>query len=736
MEKRFILGHGECLVSNLVAPKLSPNKNHPYKNRDEVYARLLPEYFAMKESINSLDERFCPDNESVFCVDLHPAYLSKSYFPQRLFRILDLRPIGSRLIAVKPQISTKSVPPEFEHSLEIFVATKRNNFDKIEQSLLKPDLFDDVRKIEKIHAFSQYERLRGDWREANVFEVVLHARVIRDDRIISSMIDLAKQNDIEVLQEQRLFASGLCFLPMRGEKGAVQNLDSFSFLRVARAMPHLRDLVPMLRTSDYSEHIDFDPPEPDENSDCKVAVFDGGCMVPHKLEKWVHAYAWKETMPNFDAIKHGSMVNSAFLFGSYNKDNPCPPVSQVDNYRVLNNEEENGLELYNAISRISQVLKGKEYHFVNLSIGPDLSIDDDEVHAWTAILDEYLSTGNTLLTVAAGNNGEKDRESGNARIQVPSDSVNAMAIGASSDIAENNNWDKTFYSSWGPGRSPGKIKPDLLAFGGSLNNPFIVLSPGSDNQIISSMGTSFSAPYALHIAVSLKKRFPELTPLALKCLLIHKANRKKNYSELLNKHGWGCLYKSIDKYVLCPEGEVTVLFQGKLEAGKYIKAPIPIPAVKMNGNIVLLATLCYATPVDPKDPANYTRSGLEVRFRPKISSIKGNDPNRPDTKPFFDSDSYASESDLRRDSLKWDTVLHGEKTMRASSLTEPFFEIHYMARRGGSVASEANEIPYALLVTLKATHEPNIYEQVAERYAVLNPIEEVIPVTVQIGVNS
>ena len=85
------------------------------------------------------------------------------------------------------------------------------------------------------------------------------------------------------------------------------------------------------------------------------------------------------------------------------------------------------------------------------------------------------------------------------------------------------------------------------------------------------------------------------------------------------------------------------MFQGKLEAGKYIKAPIPIPAVKMNGNIILLATLCYATPVDPKDPANYTRSGLEVRFRPKISSIKGNDPNRPDTKPFFDSDSYASD---------------------------------------------------------------------------------------------
>ena len=70
--------------------------------------------------------------------------------------------------------------------------------------------------------------------------------------------------------------------------------------------------------------------------------------------------------------------------------------------------------------------------------------------------------------------------------------------------------------------------------------------------------------------------------------------------------------------------------------------------------------------------------------------------------------------------------------MRASSLAEPFFEIHYMARSGGSIANDAKEIPYALLVTLKSYQITDIYEQVAERYAILNPIEEFVPVAIQI----
>lgn len=107
MEKKFILGHGERLISDLKAPRISPNKRHPYDDPDEVYARLLPEYTITKNTIQNLENRFCPRDEAVFCIDLHPAYLSKSYFPDRLLGKLELRPVGSRLIKLTPSISTK-----------------------------------------------------------------------------------------------------------------------------------------------------------------------------------------------------------------------------------------------------------------------------------------------------------------------------------------------------------------------------------------------------------------------------------------------------------------------------------------------------------------------------------------------------------------------------------------------------------------------------------------------------
>jgi hypothetical protein len=64
------------------------------------------------------------------------------------------------------------------------------------------------------------------------------------------------------------------------------------------------------------------------------------------------------------------------------------------------------------------------------SLGPELPIDDDEVHAWTAVFDDYLSKGGCLATVAAGNGGEGDDAIGANRVQVPADCVNALAAGA------------------------------------------------------------------------------------------------------------------------------------------------------------------------------------------------------------------------------------------------------------------------------------------------------------------
>jgi hypothetical protein len=86
--------------------------------------------------------------------------------------------------------------------------------------------------------------------------------------------------------------------------------------------------------------------------------------------------------------------------------------------------------LYDVLGRIDQVLVDKDYQLINLSIGPRLPIEDDDVHAWTAVIDDRLSRGTTLATIAVGNDGDGSAKDGLNRIQVPADCVNALAVGA------------------------------------------------------------------------------------------------------------------------------------------------------------------------------------------------------------------------------------------------------------------------------------------------------------------
>jgi hypothetical protein len=143
-------------------------------------------------------------------------------------------------------------------------------------------------------------------------------------------------------------------------------------------------------------------------------------------------------------------------------------------------------ELYEVLERIQTVLSQQRYHLVNLSLGPILPIDDDDVHAWTAVIDELLATRDTLATIAVGNTGESDAAAGLNRIEVPADCVNALAIGACD--SQDAGWQRATYSSIGPGRSPGLIKPDFVAFGGSLARPFLVIGEGEPRRSNRSAG--------------------------------------------------------------------------------------------------------------------------------------------------------------------------------------------------------------------------------------------------------
>ncbi|MDN3612619.1 hypothetical protein QWZ16_23775 [Vibrio ostreicida] len=113
------------------------------------------------------------------------------------------------------------------------------------------------------------------------------------------------------------------------------------------------------------------------------------------------------------------------LIATYQWENP---YTKVDIVRVLSATDTDP-DLFDVLSRIEAVLQKKEYKYVNLSLGPRLAIDDDDVHVWTSVIDRLLQDGHCFATVAIGNDGELDGEF--ARIQPPSDMVNCFAVGAS-----------------------------------------------------------------------------------------------------------------------------------------------------------------------------------------------------------------------------------------------------------------------------------------------------------------
>lgn len=82
------------------------------------------------------------------------------------------------------------------------------------------------------------------------------------------------------------------------------------------------------------------------------------------------------------------------------------------------------------LERVRAVLSTTTFDFINLSIGPAMPVDDNDVHSWTSVLDDHLADGKTLAAIAAGNNGEADEALGLNRVQVPADCVNALAVGA------------------------------------------------------------------------------------------------------------------------------------------------------------------------------------------------------------------------------------------------------------------------------------------------------------------
>jgi hypothetical protein len=738
-QTNFLIGRGELLAYDIKGPRRGMDKVEVY-TLQQARNRLMLQFDNVAANLDNLPDNSCPGDLGVARLALNPSYIARSYFPVAMLRSTGLESIGSRIIKLTPQSWSKKGTPRESTTTELFVAGKREAFRQLKDwagQLVEGSIeAKDLSHIERFSPFSPKDRIVSLRKEKNrFFEVGIHLLPSDNDQLVQrAFAKYATSVGVTIHTDLAFGAGNLWFLPVEATHDNLERLAEFSFVRVIRPMPKLRGMRPVQRSAGVTVMCSL-PNEQPLSSEPTVAILDGGLPEQHSIAPWVRAYRVLDEMAadDPDALEHGLGVTSAFLFGPITPNSSAArPYSYVDHLRVLDRESslEDPLELYRTLGHVEEVLLSRQYRFINLSLGPDLPIEDTDVHAWTSVIDDLLSDGDTFMTVAVGNNGEMDRSVGNARVQVPSDCVNALSVGAADSLGTT--WARATYSAIGPGRSPGVVKPDLMAFGGDATNSkyFHVLAKGTKPTLEPQLGTSFASPYLLRNAVGVRALLgADLTPLAIKALLVHAAD-PSTHDKL--EVGWGKAPEDLMEIITSPAGVARVVYQGELKPSKYLRAALPLPAGGLKGNIRLKATFCYASPTDPQDAAAYTRAGLEITFRPNDKKIRVGTTNA-NPKSFFDMKKYATEEERRSDMGKWETVLHGNKPMRGSSLDNPVFDIHYNAREFGGPTISAEKIRYALVITIKAPQHTDLYNDILRAYAeILIPIQPKVTLPIRV----
>ncbi len=476
-------------------------------------------------SFDSLAADATPNDEVVGVLTLHPRYVSKSDFPRELLEATGLRAVGSRIERVRPERWGIEKHPEEAFTEALYVAGRRQHFREWQRQL--PRWSEDhkgaqtLSQLENLGAYEAPSKLRGFAGHSEfegVLEIVLHNS--SDQRIVEAFAAYVLKHGGEPLRKYRRDIRGLTFFPVRTIFSRAEEIARYSFVRVARPMPSLRPSSPFLVRGITSSRGVTIPQTGPVDPTVKAVIFDGGIPTLSRaaLSRWVRyiePVGVGTAVPRFE--EHGLAVTSALLFGTANPGEALEtPLCSVDHVRVIDTATgaNSDVMCLDVLDRILNHLDANPtYEFVNISLGPHLSIEDDDVTEWTAALDERFAAGRAVATVATGNDGEADAALNLNRIQPPSDGVNVLSIGSATSSGAS--WRRSAYSCIGPSRSPGFVKPDGVTFGGVPTEPFNVLD--SSLSISGVQGTSVAAPLALRACTAIKVQLgTALSPLAIR----------------------------------------------------------------------------------------------------------------------------------------------------------------------------------------------------------------------------
>lgn len=762
-QRRLILGNGEHYITGIQKQKPGRSPDPP-RSYGEARDRIKSGVDDALLHFESLPPEKKVADEAVFCLRLHPDVTAKSYDPSAIFEeVPELHSVGSRTyrtpvadVAQTKRMAKKLDKKEREVDARlVFVQSTPKGFERFVNQLNRPEssipkkFREEIQRVERFDMLSADEQLTGfapDWKEGRV-ELVLHPSRHAQDGQLEFLFELFEWSNIDLNRSTvRPYAGGPTFVSCFLNRASLNRLAGTNPLRSAHPL-HF-DGLSSLRHAPKSNAPQ--PPATTTRSTIKVGMFDGGIdmsvplLAGHAEQDAANSI---KTPEDPDCVDHGTAVAGAILHGPLNgfkaKDRlPTPPVYVVS-FRVLPTSDPADVDLFEAIDVIEQAVPARrDIKVFNVSFGPRGPIEDDTLSRFTYVLDTLAATHKVTFCVAVGNDGDVEDEE---RIQSPSDMVHGLGVGAFTlDAASPIH---APYSCQGPGRECGKVKPDVVAFGGCENTPIHLVSTATGQKVLW-WGTSFSTPLASRLNAQAIDSFERSTALLGRALLVHSAEYpgavlQRKTSDIFLGHG--CIAEAIDDVLLCEDRSVTVVFQGDILPARMAKLPFPWPnKVEIPGTVYVHWTVAALAPVDPMHPGDYTSCCIEETFYPNANKYEFRPPKGSKAKnkrlhliddssevkklltsnwqqaawPLSESGNTYQDEEERRLDCKWESIVRRSKSKRADKVESPMMTLHAIGRNGAH-----ERFDYVVIVTLRAPKfAGDLYTEIRQEYPALAPI--------------
>ena len=761
-KKEFpILVHGEKYIREDKHPKKGfGDKNYPrtFKQAQEL---LIPQLEGLIENVKRIPEKNRV-NEIVFTTELLPDFLAKSYFPHDLFSKSSVKFVGSRAInvPVTPERKKKRKLQgcDEENARVLFLSGTDESISEILAKIKKPQtkiIEENFRRLNSFRLQPITEKILGITKDfEGLAEVVLHGLHLNQRNAQEyKFLELCEALGISCDRDRiRSYPNGPIFCPVNGNAKNIQLLSHYNPLRVIRPMPEIPELQQLRGFKASCPRLPSNPLRPS----IKIGMFDGGVDLNHPA--FANIVEQKDlTTENVqqEAIKHGTAVASALAYGPLNinaKELPNPRVL-IESFRVFPVPQiGNDGELNYVIDQIESEVPRNNIKFYNISFGPQKPIEDCEIDRFTYALDRLAQKYKAVFFIAVGNDG--DLTAPLNRIQPAADMVNGIGVGALTRQlnATSNSFEYTRapYSCVGPGRQGARIKPDISAFGGTIEHPFLVLDNGNYHSLAATCGTSFACPTVTGLAGDIyNSQEKNLKPLTIRALLLHTAKKIKNSDT--NAIGLGVAPDTVDDVLYCEQNKVTIIYQDFIHYNQYKRLPILLPKTPLlGGTIKINWTLAYIPKIHPNTPDEYTLEQLDLVFRPNddiynfsppkglrdktekvnirtnsdiVNNLKNKGftmSNLPSSKAYK---KFSTEQDQRFLGKWGNTILQASGNTRYENLNNPCITLHVDERYNGKTVKKQDKIKYACVITIECKKKVDLYAEIRKEFRNLSQVK-------------